>query len=78
VKLVAVALLLALAGCGGGGPGPGNAATAPGPAPVQRMDAPLPDMNTEAAHAPPERFIVCPGDPRCPPEGSQPKGRQPN
>ena len=32
----------------------------------------------DPGHAPPARFVVCPGNPRCPPEGSRPGGRRPS
>ena len=35
-----------------------------------------PGQMPDTGDGPRDRFIVCPGNPRCPPEGSQPKGRQ--
>lgn len=80
-RAVAGLLLLALAACGQPGDkadAPGNmTAGSPGPAPAQGLNPAPAEMNMDTGHAPPERFIVCPGNPRCPPEG-QPKGQQTN
>lgn len=79
-RKIALALLLpALAACGqagrGSAPSPQNSTGSPppGPGPAQQGDGPANDTGVQSA--PPERFIVCPGNPRCPPDGSQPSGR---
>lgn len=53
-----------------------EATTAPAPAPATGGIGA--DPEPDRGNGPRDRFIVCPGNPRCPPEGSQPKGRQPN
>jgi hypothetical protein len=84
VKAAATALvLLALAACEqASGPGDrppvrnsATTATPPSPSTGSVGQGQVPDTRS-GQPAPPERFIVCPGNPRCPPEGSQPKGRQ--
>lgn len=84
------ALLFALAACGRApiAPAPGNdddpqpvqnvsgtPPTLPAPAqgPAQTAAEPAPDEGG----GPRDRFVVCPGNPRCPPEG-QPKGGRGN
>ena len=83
---VAIALLpLALAACDRAPPPSQNTSAAPDPS---TMSAPEPPMDqgqaappSEPAPAPAqgggprERFVVCPGNPRCPPAGSRPKGQ---
>lgn len=81
---VALPCLLALAACGGGAPPPVNTSTEspapsdPGPeashAPVGQGNAPPPNV-PNPTQAPPSRFIVCPGNPRCPAEGTRPGNR---
>ena len=86
-KLGAAAGLLALALAGCGGAPSGNNAAAPsqdprGTANMMMHDAgdPAPSLAPSdapaaraPAQAPRERFIVCPGNPRCPPsEGNRP------
>jgi hypothetical protein len=78
------ALLLALAACGRTAPA-NNGADAPPPE-TPRVDnmstmspAPAQSMGHVGAEpdegdGPRNRFIVCPGNPRCPPEGSEPQG----
>jgi hypothetical protein len=81
MRAPATLLLLALAGCGA--PAPNNIAPAPGdaayemapptaPAPAQ---APSTMSDPGESGGPQNSFIVCPGNPRCPPEGSRPKDR---
>ena len=72
---VILLLLLGLAACGQA-QGPQNtSATAPSPTGTGPVGTDTGQASGNGAH---DRFIVCPGDPRCPPEGSQPKGRQPD
>jgi len=78
MRASALLCLLTLAACGSGAPPPGNSATvspAPGDpmpeptqAPVSQGDPPPPSA-PNPTQAPPSRFIVCPGNPRCPPSG---------
>lgn len=77
------ALLLALAACsrapgsdnhaeGRGEVADNNMLTAGSPAPSP-VEGSMNAMNPTSA--PPERFIVCPGNPRCPPGSGQPGAR---
>ena len=79
------ALLLALAACGRA-PASNDGAglpPQPEPAPTANMTAetPAPQVSppsaepTDEGDGPKSRFVVCPGNPRCPPDESQPKGR---
>jgi hypothetical protein len=81
MKLAAAFLcLLPLAACGGAST-PNNTASAVEPVPSTMSppsQAPMqaPTMSDPGDGGGPEnRFIVCPGNPRCPPDGSQPKSR---
>jgi hypothetical protein len=78
----AALLLLGLAACGQGpGHTPARNSTATAPAPSTGSIGapnPAPDPSLESGKGPLNSFIVCPGNPRCPPDGSQPKGDQPN
>jgi hypothetical protein len=72
---VPACLLLALAACGGGAAQSNGSGTASAPSPT--TGAPSRDPEPDGT-GPRNSFIVCPGNPRCPPEGSQPKGREGN
>jgi hypothetical protein len=84
-KAAGAALLLALAACGRT-PSANERANAPPPE-TPRVDnmstmspAPAQSMghiggDTDEGDGPGNRFIVCPGNPRCPPDGSEPRGR---
>jgi hypothetical protein len=82
-------LLLAVAACGRVS-APTNSADLPAPSNMTgRSGAPAPsapmpmDLNMSAGAAPDdaqtggprERFIVCPGNPRCPPSGNPPRNK---
>jgi len=70
---VAAACLLALAACNRSAP-VSNSTSAP-PAPAPTVGAPVPDTSG----SPPQRFIVCPGNPRCPPAaGNRPEAKPEN
>ena len=74
--------LLALAACGGA-PAPNNTASPPDAVIAPDMGPPSAPAPTQAptmsdpgeAGGPENRFVVCPGNPRCPPDGTQPKNR---
>jgi hypothetical protein len=89
-KAAATALLLALAACGRApaanegvnaappappAPPPVDNMTATSPAPAQSMGHIGEEPATNEGSGPKNRFIVCPGNPRCPPDGGQPSGR---
>ena len=84
------ALLLALAACGRAPnapappagnetsltPVPSQSSAPPTvPAPAQGTDQLRTDPVQDEGDGPRDRFVVCPGNPRCPPGGSEPKGR---
>ena len=80
------AVLLALAACGrapasndGAGlppqPEPAPTANMTAETPAPQVSPPSEEPVRDEGARPPDRFIVCPGNPRCPPDGSQPKGR---
>ena len=85
-------LLLALAACGRAQPGAAppaandapvlpvaNEAGAPATmAPPQSMGHVGAEPAPEEGDGPKDRFVVCPGNPRCPPDASQPKGGRGN
>ena len=83
-RAAALLWLLILAACGGA-PAPVQNNTAVPPddiiAPDMRQPtqgqapAPTPSRTPMQSGTPPERFIVCPGNPRCPPAGSRPRER---
>ena len=88
-RAAAAALLLALAACGrapaaneGANAVPPEtpqidnmSAESPSPAPAQSMGHIGEEPAMDQGDGPRNSFIVCPGNPRCPPDGSQPKGR---
>jgi hypothetical protein len=86
-KAAGAALLLALAACGRApaanegvnaappAPPPVDNMTATSPAPAQSMGHIGEEPAMDEGSGPKNRFIVCPGNPRCPPDGGQPSGR---
>jgi hypothetical protein len=87
--MAAALCLLALAACGRASVTDANKAAPPGDEPPVSNEMSAPTMAPSqgsglvGAEPPPDEgggprnsFIVCPGNPRCPPEGSQPKGGQ--